>query len=439
MNKAAILVGFALSILAGCRTGNHIAVPPDMVLHETYRFTVAADQDWQKGGFEIQEGEFVRLSASGYWTGGVYSTGPEGDILGSVGLWIIPPLQIAAVLRPLPFGRNFCLVGELANGQRIAVGRAYSIDNRAGDCSGSMQFRNNDPFLRPNSGELNVVAEIFRRTMSTNSKPPDMAVHPAVIRNVHVLVVGIGDYRDAAIRPLKYSAADAQAVYDFFATSDRSPARKENVHFLGETPNVDGLTATKAGIQKAITQYLIRGATHEDDMAILYFSGHGDAGTHPVNSAGYYLLPMDAEAADLFSTALEVEELQRYWQAIRAKSKVLITDACNAGGFAKLKDLNIRGLETIEGGGTIVITGATGAESSVELDEEKRGLFTHLLLEGLNGKADALAGDNDGRVTLAELRSWLEKQVPSAAAKAGGKQTPVVKVPEGWEGVYLTK
>ena len=268
---------------------------------------------------------------------------------------------------------------------------------------------------------------------------PASPMTPPAIRNVHVLVVGVGDYRDKSIRPLNYSAGDARAVYEFFAASDRSPARRENVHFVGEEPNAEGLVATRAGIEKAITKYLIEQAVHEDDMAILYFSGHADAAKHPVKSAGYYLLPLDAEAGSLYDTAIEVEDLQKRWDAIRAKTKVLVADACNVGGFAKLKDLNIRGLDGLQGGGTVVMAAAAASESSLELDVEKRGLFTHAFLEGLQGKADTLGGNSDGRVSLAELKLWLEEQVPSAAARAGGKQTPVIRVPPGWEGLFLTR
>ena len=268
---------------------------------------------------------------------------------------------------------------------------------------------------------------------------PSPSVPPSVTRNVHVLVVGIKDYEDETIPRLKYSARDAEAVYEFFRKSNRSPARAENVHFLGDKPNEDGLQANRLGIMQAISRYLIRKATDERDMAILYFSGHGDTGKHPTKNAAYYLIPRDAQRTDLFNTAIELDELQTRWNAIRARSKLLIADACNAGGFSGMKNLNIRGLESVETGGTIVITSAAPNEKSLESDPDKKGLFTQVLLEGLQGKADDLSGDRDGRVSLGELRSWLENTVPKRAARIGGRQTPVVKVPDGWGGVYLTR
>ena len=68
---------------------------------------------------------------------------------------------------------------------------------------------------------------------------------PASIRNVHVLVIGVKKYQDKTIPPLRYSGSDAKAVYDFFKSSPRSPARPENVHYLGDEPNDDGLCADR--------------------------------------------------------------------------------------------------------------------------------------------------------------------------------------------------
>jgi len=67
------------------------------------------------------------------------------------------------------------------------------------------------------------------------------------------------------------------------------------------------------------------------------------------------------------------------------------------------------------------------------------GLFTHVLLQGLAGKADMVCGDNDGRVTLAELKRWLDKRVPLEARKMGGNQTPITSLVDAWGEVYLTR
>ena len=156
---------------------------------------------------------------------------------------------------------------------------------------------------------------------------------PATIRNTYVLVIGIDQYRDPNIPALNYTQPDAKAVYEFFKSSPMSPARPSNVHYVGVQPNQDGLAATERGIKKAVSKYLVNKAVRHDDMAILYFAGHGDVGKHPTEGTEYYLIPADAERSDLFNTAIELSEFQRLWSAIRAETKILIADACNSGGL----------------------------------------------------------------------------------------------------------
>jgi hypothetical protein len=263
---------------------------------------------------------------------------------------------------------------------------------------------------------------------------------PQGIHNVHILVIGIAGYKDPNIPRLSFTTADAQAVYDFFGTSPGSPANPANVHFLGDGPNEDGLTADQRGIRLAIEQYLITKAVHDDDMAILYFAGHGDMGKHPNKGTEYYLIPHDAVKAALFSTAIEMSDFQRLWNAIPCRTKVLIADACNSGGFSGVRGVGgVSGVESMSGAAKAVFSACKSDEKSLECDDLRHGLFTHVLLEGLKGKADGVCGDNDGRVTLAELKRWLDRQVPLEAKRRGGQQTPTTSLVDAWGEVYLTK
>ena len=52
---------------------------------------------------------------------------------------------------------------------------------------------------------------------------------------------------------------------------------------------------------------------------------------------------------------------------------------------------------------------------------------------------DKVGGDSDGRVTLAELKRWLDKQVPLEARRMGANQTPITSLVDAWGEVYLTR
>ena len=61
------------------------------------------------------------------------------------------------------------------------------------------------------------------------------------------------------------------------------------------------------------------------------------------------------------------------------------------------------------------------------------GAFTHYFLEGVSGKADGFGGgDEDGRISLAELHTFLEKKVVTFVYNYHGRsQNPIIYVPKG--------
>ncbi len=274
--------------------------------------------------------------------------------------------------------------------------------------------------------------------------PPSVIAAPAAptaYRQVHVLVIGVGRYEDRRIPALEYADADAKAMYEFFC-GPLSPARPENVHLLIDKPNADGLKADRGGILAAIRKYLIENV-HKDSLAILYYSGHGDAGTAGTRDANveYYLVPMDARSDNLVDTAISLDAFQRRWDEIDAGLKVFIADSCNSGGFVSIKGITVKGVSRMAEGqrGTVVFAASQPGEKALGAADKRRSLFTQVLLDGLGGKADLPVGYGDGSLTIGELKLWLEQHVPARARKMGASQTPVVKVPAGRESVYLTK
>ena len=62
---------------------------------------------------------------------------------------------------------------------------------------------------------------------------------------------------------------------------------------------------------------------------------------------------------------------------------------------------------------------AAGSEQfATEFTELGHGLFTHVLLDALSGKADG--APKDGKVTIYELKSYLDDQVPELSQKYKG-------------------
>jgi formylglycine-generating enzyme required for sulfatase activity len=243
---------------------------------------------------------------------------------------------------------------------------------------------------------------------------------PPPPERVFVLVVGVEDYADPKITDLAYTEDDAQAVYDFFAKSSRSPTIASRVKLLR------GKQATRVGVLQEIRDHLVRQAVGPGDTAILYFAGHGF-----VDADGTYLATYDTKLTSLRYTSITWAELQREWRQISAGRRVLLADACHSGGLAGL-----RGFGGISKGGSLslkkapsrasVLIAATGANQlSVEDKKRKHGVFTASLLDGLGGAADT---NRDSTVSLGELSAYLKLQVPQLAKQAGGNQRPTVSI-----------
>lgn len=96
------------------------------------------------------------------------------------------------------------------------------------------------------------------------------------------VVIGISDYQDRRVFPLRYADNDAQALYDFLVS--------EQAGLGGFDPNNIRLLineeATTRNIRSALFSFL-RGST-EDDVVLIFFAGHGTA--DPERIEEYYLL-----------------------------------------------------------------------------------------------------------------------------------------------------
>ena len=242
----------------------------------------------------------------------------------------------------------------------------------------------------------------------------------------YMLAIGISAYDDQSIKKLPFAEEDARSMVDFYKNNPASPMKPENVTTLY------GKQATSRNIRKAIGDMSKK--AKEYDTVILYYAGHGDVGKHPNKNTEYYLIPVDAEKEDLFSTAIELSEAQRLWSAVTSKRKVFIADACNSGGFSDLRG-DVDGFEKGMGEGTIVMTASSRGQKAIEEPKLKHGLFTYYLLQGLAGAADT---DGDKRVSISELKKYLDKEVPNKAKELGSAQTPVIKIETSGE-IYLTK
>ncbi len=226
------------------------------------------------------------------------------------------------------------------------------------------------------------------------------------------VIVGISNYQDPAIPDLRFADRDAEAFSEYLQSAAGGVLSKENIKVLTNNK------ATNAQFTAALTWLMEE--SQEDDLAIIYFAGHGDVEVKMRSQPGF-LLTWDTPGQSYMAGAFPLYYLQEVVTtlSVEIKARVLvISDACHAGnlaggniGGAGLTSLNL----AKQFGNEVKIMSCQANELSMEGEQwgGGRGVFSYYLVEGLYGLADA---NNDQQVSLFEMSRYLEDKVSTAVA-----------------------
>ncbi|HBR95720.1 MAG TPA: hypothetical protein DEA90_16305 [Opitutae bacterium] len=276
--------------------------------------------------------------------------------------------------------------------------------------------------LLPGTNDLRLIAtnlDGIASTPATLSVQPPEAANQAIEqrnakRTLHLLVVGVNEYKNPKYN-LNYALPDAESVLQNL--SKLSSGLFDAI----EVYSVYNLEATSAGIIEQFER--VRDSAQPQDSFIFYFAGHGVMSRELQQ---FYIVPTDVTqiygAADsLESKGISSRQLRSLAETIQAQKQVFILDACNSGGA--LEAFNERGAsqekaiaQLARATGTHWITASSGSQFATEFDELGHGAFTYVLLQGLQGKADA----GDQRVTVNELKAYLESELPRISKEYKG-------------------
>ena len=135
----------------------------------------------------------------------------------------------------------------------------------------------------------------------------------------------------------------------------------------------------------------------------------------------YYLIPSNVGMTNseaLERDAISQDQLKELIANIPATKKVLLLDTCQAGALGNALALNSRGMDDqrvinvlSHAVGSSVLSAATSQEEALE-GKDGHGVFTWVVLEGLDGKADLLG---NGYVSTLDLANYVADQVPKIA------------------------
>ncbi len=270
------------------------------------------------------------------------------------------------------------------------------------------------------------IKETFGASSTADKEEPPAG--PMTSRQYWAVIIGISAYADSRIPSLRYATSDAKGLYDWLVSTSGGKYPPKNVTLLLDKK------ATNSNIKTALFSWLRQAL--EEDVVIIYFAGHGSPDS-PDTPDNLYLLPYDTQYDNIASTGFPMWDIETALKRfIRAKSVVVIADACHSGGVGQGFDVARRAVRAVDvnpissrleqlaqiSGGVAVISASGDRQTSQEGKQwgGGHGVFTHFLLEGVRGEADY---NKDQRVTLGELIPFLSEQVRRATKSA---QSPTV-------------
>ena len=135
------------------------------------------------------------------------------------------------------------------------------------------------------------------------------------------VLIGINRYQHPRIPKLRYAVNDAQAVERALLAQG---FRQDRILTLTDEK------ATKAAIERLLGDHL-RQQVGANDRLLVFFAGHGKTDQLRSGEEEGYLIPVDGDPNQLFSTAISMTALRQISDRLTAKHILYIVDACYSG------------------------------------------------------------------------------------------------------------
>ncbi|HEX5745163.1 MAG TPA: caspase family protein [Archangium sp.] len=229
---------------------------------------------------------------------------------------------------------------------------------------------------------------------------------PGPVRRL-ALLVGVNDGGPERVR-LRYAVSDARSFDKVLGELGGVAAADRRVLVdVGRAGLLEALGELRARTEAA------RGSGASRVEVLVYYSGHSDE-----------------EGLLLKGERLGYGELRRALDALPADVRIAVLDSCASGAFARAKGGTRRPAFLVDSGnkvkGHAILTSSSEDEVSQESDRLGASYFTHHLISGLRGAADAT---RDGRVTLNEAYQFAFHETLARTEKTrGGAQHPAYDI-----------
>lgn len=222
------------------------------------------------------------------------------------------------------------------------------------------------------------------------------------------LLVAIDTYQDQTLGAVPYAEAGAKAAADALAAAGYP---KKNQFLLL------GAHATQGAVLSRMRK--LKRLMKKGDELLVWIDAHGFSHKGEGVLAAWDTLP-----DDLVESGVSVGQLVKELLASKAAQVVFLLDVgsgpkpsaahpADADPFLDFEQLSALFDDSLKG---VCMTATAGEEESLQAGPLKASVWTHLVLEALNGRA-AKAVTPDGTVTVASLQHFLEDELPRVVRK----------------------
>lgn len=223
----------------------------------------------------------------------------------------------------------------------------------------------------------------------------------------YAVIIGINNYEKWP--GLEYAVNDARAM------------EKKLKSFGFETFTLLDQHANKNNILKMLGDDLPR-KVNKNDRVIIFFAGHGQTEQIGDDSQMGYIIPVDGDKDNLFSTAISMDQVRVFSRRMKAKHVLYLIDSCYAGlGLTRSGSIPPQEKEYLQ-----KITSrkahhmlVAGGKGELAHEEGGHGVFTKYVLEALEGAADR---DEKGFITFSDISSYVKPKV--------SRQTKNAQIPQ---------
>jgi hypothetical protein len=262
---------------------------------------------------------------------------------------------------------------------------------------------------------------------------------------VYAFIVGVDNYTDNKLDTLHYAASDAKRFKKLLEEGyvPDKVVEPENIWLYTDS------SARFSNLTDQISDKLqdLRGTIHCGDEIFFFWSGHGVMGVDDQNLLCYDTKIKNVDLGKLSRLILFTSMIKGNlaWFAYTQNVKVfLIVDACRDQiSLMEPNEAIATKVNALSGPGEIYFYSCHQFKPSYESTELNpgSGVFSYFFISGLLGGADY---DKNGRVTVSELRTFLNENV-NLYVKAGSKdptkpieQEPLMYSRPANEGIVMT-